>query len=147
VALLWHNFGRLYFCMKKITFLISCFLLSFLLLPTPLAAQNETFTPIKEAIKSSNAKEVVKYFNQSVDINLEGAINTHSKVQAEFVLRDFFKKHPLNDFTIVHTGASKGGLQYAIGKYICASENFIVTIRTREVGGSFLVNEISFIKE
>jgi hypothetical protein len=133
--------------MKKISHLLICFLISLLLLPILLCAQNETFNPIKEAIKASNAKEVVKYFNQSVDINLEGSINTHSKVQAEFVLRDFFKKHPLNDFTIVHTGASKGGLQYAIGKYICASENFIVTIRTREVGGNFLINEISFIKE
>jgi len=129
----------------KLRFLIIVLLFGFFF--TASRAQNDVFNSIKEAIKSANSKEVVKYFNQSVDINLEGTINTHSKAQAEFVLRDFFKKHPSTDFTIVHTGSSKGGLQYAIGKYICATENYIVTIRTRESGNSFLVNEISFIKE
>lgn len=133
--------------MKKLHCLRLEFLVLMVFAPILLAAQSETFNAIKEAIKTGNSKEVVKYFNQSVDINLEGAINTHSKVQAEFVLREFFKKHPLTDFTIVHTGSSKGGLQYAIGKYICATENFIVTIRMREVGKTLLANEISFIKE
>jgi hypothetical protein len=112
-----------------------------------LFGQSEVFNSLRESIKAANAKEAVKYFNQSVDINLEGTINTYSRAQAEFVLRDFFKKHPSTDFTIVHSGSSKGGLQYAIGKYICNAENYIVTIRTRESGNSFLVNEISFIKE
>jgi hypothetical protein len=133
--------------MKKLHYLRLEFLVLMVFAPILLSAQSETFNAIKEAIKAGNSKEVVKYFNQSVEINLEGAINTHSKVQAEFVLREFFKKHPLTDFTIVHTGSSKGGLQYAIGKYICASENFIVTIRMREVGKALLANEISFIKE
>jgi hypothetical protein len=133
--------------MKKLHYLRLAFVLLMAFSPILLSAQSETFNAIKEAIKTGNSKEVVKYFNQSVDINLEGAINTHSKVQAEFVLREFFKKHPLTDFTIVHTGSSKGGLQYAIGKYICATENFIVTIRMREVGKTLLANEISFIKE
>jgi hypothetical protein len=62
-------------------------------------------------------------------------------------LQDFFKKHPITDFTIVHTGSSKGGLQFAIGKYQTANESFNVLMRVRDVGGVFLVHEISFIKE
>jgi Domain of unknown function (DUF4783) len=107
-------------------------------------AQTEIFNPVRDAIKTGNAKEVVKYFNQSVDINLEGTVNTHSKAQAEFVLRDFFKKHPITEFKIVHTGSSKGGLQFAIGKYISSGEIFNVLMRVREVGTSYLVHEISF---
>jgi hypothetical protein len=131
--------------MKKLNY----FLVGFLIIFSSVGGfgQNEVFNPIKDAINASNPKGAVKYFSQTVDINLEGNINSYSKVQAEFVLRDFFKKHTLTDFSIVHTGSSKGGLQYAIGKYVCATENYIVTIRTREVDNAFLVNEISFIKE
>ena len=67
-------------------------------------AQTEIFNPMKDAIKGGDATTLVKYFAQAVDINLEGNINTYSKAQSEFVLKDFFKKHPVNDFSIVHTG-------------------------------------------
>jgi Domain of unknown function (DUF4783) len=110
-------------------------------------AQVEIFAPIKDALKAGSAKEAVKSFNQSLDINLEGEIKTYSKAQAEFVLRDFFKKHPPTDFTIVHTGSSKGGLQYAIGNYKSNSETYNVLIRVKQAGNDYLVHEISFVKE
>jgi hypothetical protein len=110
-------------------------------------AQVEIFTPIKDAIKAGSAKEAVKSFNQSLDINLEGEIKTYSKAQAEFVLRDFFKKHPPTDFTIVHTGSSKGGLQYAIGNLKSDNVTYNVLIRVKQAGSDYLVHEISFVKE
>jgi hypothetical protein len=110
-------------------------------------AQADIFAPIRDAIKAGSAKEAVKSFNQSLDINLEGEINTYSKTQSEFVLRDFFKKHPPTDFTIVHTGASKGGLQYAIGNMKSNNETYNVLIRVKQSGNSYLVHEISFVKE
>lgn len=110
-------------------------------------AQAEIFAPVRDAIKAGSAKEVVKSFNQSLDINLEGEIKTYSKAQAEFVLRDFFKKHPPTDFTIVHTGSSKGGLQYAIGNLKSSAETYNVLIRVKQAGSDYLVHEISFVKE
>lgn len=110
-------------------------------------SQADIFAPIRDAIKAGSAKEAVKSFNQSLDINLEGEIKTYSKTQSEFVLRDFFKKHPPTDFTIVHTGASKGGLQYAIGNMKSNNETYNVLIRVKQSGNSYLVHEISFVKE
>jgi hypothetical protein len=110
-------------------------------------AQADIFTPVRDAIKAGSAKEAVKSFNQSVDINLEGEIKTYSKAQSEFVLRDFFKKHPPTDFTIVHTGSSKGGLQYAIGNLKSNTETYSVLIRVKQEGNIYLVHEISFVKE
>ena len=110
-------------------------------------AQAEIFAPIKDALKAGSAKEAVKYFNQSLDINLEGEVKTYSKAQAEFVLRDFFKNHPPSDFSIVHTGSSKGGLQYAIGNYKSGSDLYNVLIRVKQSGNNYLVHEISFVKE
>lgn len=111
------------------------------------AGAQEIFTPMKDALKTGNAKEVIKFFNTSVDMNLDGEVNTYSKAQAEFVLRDFFKKHPAGDFTIVHTGSSKGGLQFAIGRFVSNKENFDVLIRVKEVNKSYLIHEINFVKE
>ncbi|HCW07233.1 MAG TPA: DUF4783 domain-containing protein [Cytophagales bacterium] len=105
------------------------------------------FSPMKTAIKAGDAKELVKYFNSSVELNLEGDVNTFSKAQAEFVLRDFFKKHNPTEFTIVHTGSSKGGLQFAIGKYQSGNESFDVLMRVREVEKNYLIHEMSFTKE
>ena len=105
------------------------------------------FTPMKNALKAGDAKELVKYLNTSVDLNLEGEVNTYSKAQAEFVLRDFFKKHAPTDFTIVHTGSSKAGLQFAIGKYQSGTDSYDVLMRVREVEKTYLIHEMSFTKE
>ena len=105
------------------------------------------FAPMKDAVKAGDASELAKYLNTSIDLNLEGEVNTYSKAQAEFVLRDFFKKHTPDDFSIVHTGSSKGGLQFAIGKYQSGADNYNVLMRVREVGKAFLIHEMSFTKE
>jgi hypothetical protein len=110
-------------------------------------AQTEIFIPLKDAIKANNAKDVVKYFNQSVDINLEGEVNNYSKAQSEFILADFFKKHPVTDFTIIHTGSSPSGLKFAIGKYQSRTDSYNVLMRVKESDKKYLVHEISFIKE
>ena len=110
-------------------------------------AQSEIFNPMKDAIKASDAVALVKSFAQSVDINLEGNINTYSKAQSEFVLKEFFKKHPVNDFSIVHMGSSKGGLQFAIGRYLTGTASYNVLMRVRQVGEDYFVHEISFVKE
>lgn len=110
-------------------------------------AQAEIFAPVKDAIKANNAKEAVKYFNQSVDINIEGDVNNYSKAQAEFVLADFFKKHPVADFSIVHTGSSPSGLKFAICKYTSGGSSYSVLMRVKESDKKYYVHEISFIKE
>lgn len=110
-------------------------------------AQTEIFAPMKEAIKAGDASQLTRTFAQAVDINLEGNISTYSKAQSEFVLKEFFKKHPVSDFSIVHTGSSKGGLQFAIGRYLSGKESYNVLMRVRQVGTDYLVHEISFVKE
>lgn len=113
----------------------------------PVLAQSEIFNPMKDAIKAGDGAALTKTFAPAVDINLEGNINTYSKAQSEFVLKDFFKKHPVADFSIVHMGSSKGGLQFAIGRYTSGGESYNVLIRVRQVGSDYLVHEISFVRE
>ena len=110
-------------------------------------AQDELFNPMKDALKTGNAKEVAKFFNASVDMDVEGTTDTYSKAQAEFVLRDFFKKHPPTEFNIVHTGASKQGQPYAIGRLISNGESYSVLLRVKKIENINLIHEINFVKE
>lgn len=127
--------------MKKLAVLV---MLLFVSLP---GWSQNIFAPMKDQLKAGDAKELAKYFNTSIDLTLEGDVNTFSKTQAEFVLRDFFKKHPPTDFSIAHTGASKAGLQFAIGNYLSGSDNYTVLLRVREVEKKYLIHEMSFTKE
>lgn len=110
-------------------------------------AQDAIFEPIRDVIKTGSAKEMSKHLNQNVEINIEGNVNTYSKAQAEFVFRDFFKKHPPTSFSIVHKGASKGGQQFAIGRYVSDSDSYNVLMLVKEVSSTHLIYEISFVKE
>lgn len=117
-------------------------------LAAALAAHGQdVFAPIRDVIRTGNAREMVKIFAASVDMNLDGQSNTYGKTQAEFVLREFFKKHPITDFSIIHTGASKGGRQYAIGRYLSKSESYNVLIRVSEDQGTYLIHEMNFVRE
>lgn len=109
--------------------------------------QGEIINDVKEAIKTGSSKEIARFLNQSVDVTLDGNMQSYSKTQAEYVLKDFFKNNPPSSFTIVHQGASKGGLPYAIGQYISKGDTYRVWVRIKDTGNKYLIHEISFIKE
>jgi hypothetical protein len=107
----------------------------------------DVFTNVKNAIKAADADQLAKYFNQNLDVNIEGNLNTFSKAQAAFAIGEFFKAHPPIDFAIVHKGSSQGGLQFAIGKYTSGQDTYTVLVRVKESASARLVHEISFVKE
>ena len=110
-------------------------------------AQADVINQVKETIKAGSAKELSKYLNQTVDVTLDGAVQSYSKAQAEFILRDFFKVHPPEEFNIIHQGSSRGGQPFAIGQYKSGPETYRVFMKIKPVNSQQLVHEISFVKE
>ena len=110
-------------------------------------SQTAVIDDVKEAIKTGSAKELSKYLNQTVDVTIEGKVESYSKAQAEFVLRDFFKAHPPSEFTVIHQGSSKGGQPFAIGKYKSGSDTYRVWMQIKSVNKTQVIQEISFVKE
>lgn len=109
--------------------------------------QNDVINQIRETIKVGSSKELSRYLYQTVDITIEGKVESYSKPQAEFVFRDFFKQHPPSEFTIQHQGSSKGGQPYAIGQYKSGTEVYRVFMKIKTVSNQQLLHEISFSKE
>lgn len=111
------------------------------------SSQGEIINDVKEAIKTGSSKEIARFLNQNVDVTLDGNMQSYSKTQAEYVLKDFFRTNPPSSFTIVHQGSSKGGLPYAIGQYMSKDDTYRVWLRIKDSGSKYLIHEISFIKE
>ena len=102
---------------------------------------------VSETIKAGSAKELSKFLNPTVDVMIDEKLEGYSKAQAEFVLRDFFKAHPVSDFSIIHQGSSKGGQPFAIGLYKSGQDTYRVFMKVKNVGNDQLVHEIRFSKE
>jgi hypothetical protein len=110
-------------------------------------AQTDVIAQVKETIKAGSARELSKYLYQSVDVTIDGNVQSYSKAQAEFVFRDFFKQHPPSEFSIIHQGSSKGGQPFAIGQYKSGADTYRVFIKIKSTTKDQLMHEISFSKE
>lgn len=129
--------------MKKILLIaINILLFTYLAL-----AQEDVMTNIKTQLKKGDAKEVSRYLNDMVEISISGEKGSYSKTQAEFVLKDFFKRNPPFDYQKIHQGSSKEGLNYMIGKYTCSEGSFRVYIVVKQFKGNYLIDTIDFSKE
>ena len=131
--------------MKRFLPVLVFFFISFQVTST--LAQADVIDQVKETIKAGSAKELSKYLNQTVDVTLDGNVQSYSKAQAEFVFRDFFKQHPPSEFSIIHQGSSKGGQPFAIGQFKSGEETYRVFMKIKAINSQALVHEISFAKE
>ena len=133
--------------MTKISFLSTVVIFCFVCLPFLSYGQSEVINDIRAALKTGSSRELVKNFNTTVELNFDGEKSKYSKTQAEFVLRDFFKKYPSTDFEYIHQGASKQGLTYVIGKYSYEGGSFRVLLYIKRVDAGYLVDFIDFSSE
>jgi hypothetical protein len=111
------------------------------------SAQSDIIGQVKETIKAGSAKELAKYLSQTVDITIEGSVETYSKAQAEFVLRDFFKQHAPSEVSIIHQGSSKGGQPFAILQYKSGADTYRLFMKIKTANSTQLLDDIRFTKE
>lgn len=112
-----------------------------------IAQNQDVITQVTDVLKAGSAKELTKFLHPTVDVTIEGKVENYSKAQAEFVLRDFFKAHPPNEFTIIHQGQSKGGQPFAIGQYKSQNDTYRVWMKFKPVDNQQFIQEISFVKQ
>ena len=82
---------------------------------------------LKNALKTGNIKEISKFFDTNVELEILGDENIYSKAQAEKSLKTFFDEHPVISFAILFEGG-KDASQYAIGKLTTSKGTFRVNI-------------------
>lgn len=109
-----------------------------------------SFTPyysiddVVAALRSGSASQLVKYFDNRVDITLQGKGENYSKAQAEILLKDFFANNAVKSFQIKHKGEQNGS-QFCIGTLTTKNGS---TYRTKffmkQKGDQQVVQELGF---
>jgi hypothetical protein len=122
-------------------------LYSLVLCFTVICAFADTFDDVAGAIRSSNAKEVAKYFNSSVELTVLNNEGVYSKPQAEIILKNFLAANPPKNVTIQHKGSSAQGSKYAIAVYECQQGKYRAYIFMKDSGAGMLIHELRFEKE
>ena len=95
------------------------------------------------AMKTGNASQVAKFFDNNVEISMPDKSNSYSKSQGELVLKDFFTNNIVKSFDIIHKGENAGS-QYCIGTLVTKSGSFRTTIFMKQKGDQQVLQELRF---
>ncbi len=95
------------------------------------------------ALKSGNASQVAKYFDNTVEISLPDKSNSYSKSQAELVLKDFFSNSGVKGFEVIHKGENAGS-QYCIGTLQTKNGSYRTTVFMKQKGDTQVLQELRF---
>lgn len=98
---------------------------------------------VVNAIKSGNASQVAKFFDNTVEIGMPDKSNSYSKSQAEMVLKDFFSNNVVKGFEVIHKGENAGS-QYCIGNLITKAATYRTTIYMKQKSEKQVLQEIRF---
>lgn len=139
---LWHIF-RLFisynFMKAKFTSLL---IASFLVLAS--FTQPDTIDGVIGALRSGDAPELSKYFDDNVELTLPVKSDNYSKAQAQVIIKDFFANNSVKTFDLKHKGDSPGGGHYCIGTLQTKTGNFRVHVFMKSKGNKEVLKEIRF---
>ena len=98
---------------------------------------------VLNAVKTGNAAQVAKFFDNTIEISMPDKSNNFSKSQGEIVLKDFFNNNPVKGFDVIHKGQNAGS-QYCIGTLITTNGSFRTTIYMKEKENVQVLQELRF---
>lgn len=119
----------------------------FLLLGMLLVAFRPVFSieEVLGAMRSGNASQLARYFDERIDLSLPGGSDNYSKTQAEMILRDFFASNPVKDFQVKHKGKSDGS-EFCFGVLVTKNGSFRTKLYMKQKGDLQLLQEVGLQK-
>lgn len=98
---------------------------------------------VLSALRSGNATELARHFDDNVELTLPEKSDSYSKAQAQVIVKDFFSNNGVKGFELKHKGSSPSG-NFAIGTLQTSAGNFRTNVFMRNKNGKELVKEIRF---
>src|ERR1043166_2054766 len=95
------------------------------------------------ALKTGDASELSKYFDENVELTLPDKSDNYSRAQALLILKDFFSNNGVKSFEVKHKGEQAGG-QFCIGTLQTKTGNFRNTVFMKMKAKKQTVKEIRF---
>lgn len=123
-------------------------ILFFLLWVSPSVESGSTsqIDPIITAIQGGSSSELARFFNPTISLNINGQQGEYSRNQAEIVLKDFFKKNPPLEFSLVFKNENQSSVSTYIGEYASGQSSYKVFIKVSQVESSFRIYGLDFVK-
>jgi hypothetical protein len=98
---------------------------------------------IRNSISTMDAAKLAGYFYSTINLEIVEMDGNYSKKQAEIIVQDFFRKHPVKSFTVNHQGSSNDGSKYMIGVYTTTRNTvFRVYIMLKTLDGTLQINKL-----
>ena len=126
--------------MKKI---FTSFLVSSVLVLSSFTTQSGIDEAIG-ALRSGNANELSKYFDDNVELTLPDKSDRYSKAQALLIVKDFFGNNDVKGFELKHKGDSPNGGHFCIGTLQTKVSNFRTNVFMKSKGNKEVVTLIRF---
>lgn len=120
-----------------------------LMIATTLLSSFTFFSSIDEvitAMKTGNAADIARLFDNTVELNMPDKSNSYSKSQGELVLRDFFSTNTVKNFTVNHKGENAGS-QFCIGTLVTKNGTYRTTVFMKLKGDKQLLQTITFERQ
>ncbi|MBC7828432.1 MAG: DUF4783 domain-containing protein [Chitinophagaceae bacterium] len=95
------------------------------------------------AMRSGNANQLSRYFDDRIDIQLPSKSDNYSRTQAEMILKDFFSSNEVKDFQVKHKGENNGA-QFCIGLLQTRNGNYRTKLYMKQKGERQVLQEIGF---
>ena len=106
---------------------------------------NAGIDDVVAAMKTGNASQLAKFFDNNIEIAMPDKSNTYSKSQGELVLKDFFNNNGVITFEVIHSG-DNAGAQYVIGNLQTKKGTYRTTIYIKQKADKQVLQEIRFEK-
>lgn len=111
---------------------------------TPLEKPN--IAPIVSALNEGSSSDLAQFFDASIQLNVNGQQGSYSKNQAEVVLREFFKKHPPQSFSVVYKSENKATLSSYVGDYQSIDSSYRVFIKVSNHEQELKIYSLEFVE-
>lgn len=111
-----------------------------------LAVHAQALEDVTNGIRSGNVTVITKYFDNTVAITISNNQSIYSKAQAEIVLKDFFSKNQVKDFTVKQGGPSGETAQYAVGVLTTTNGVFQIYLVMKLKDNAYVLREMRFEK-
>jgi len=107
------------------------------------AQQMEALGRLREAFVAGDANALLRDASDRVEIALLGRSKLYSKAQGTYVLQDFFRRYPPQDFTLQHNEPEAGNW-FTTGRYRYkhAEQPLQVYVRFRQKGAQWELREV-----
>ena len=109
-----------------------------------------TKSPVEDvvyALRNNKVHEITRNFDNFVPISINNSASNYSRNQAEIIIKDFFEKNPVKDFTVMDTGTPNANTRSMIATFSSGNGRYTLYLLMKIKDNGYVVREIRISKE